>query len=226
MGQVRFRLKKPVVDKLCHDPVRSLLGTHLLRIQPDLGIVWRLIRIGDAGESLKCSGPGLDVESLHVSRFAHRERHCDMNQKESPDALHAGAYFLANRVLRRDRSADGDAFMTRDLRGNKSDPPDIQITMLPGEAEFRGQKLADNVAVQECNGTSGLFKQSVAERLSDSGLPSTRESGKENGHPPLWPTARKRAALVSHGDSLSRMAPYMRIVPALSLLWSTLLDST
>ena len=72
-----------------------------------------------------------------------------MDEDEAPNRRDHRAHVLPGAIVRRDRRADRDAPVLRDLGRDVADAANVDITMLLGEAELGGQMLADDVPVQQ-----------------------------------------------------------------------------
>jgi hypothetical protein len=63
--------------------VRREVRRQLGRVDPDLRVLRRLVRVGDAGELLDDPGPRLGVEPLPVALLADLQRRGDVDLQES-----------------------------------------------------------------------------------------------------------------------------------------------
>src|SRR5688572_31152477 len=102
-----------------------------------------------------------------------------MNQNESATSPHHGANLAPSRMVRRDAGADARATVLRDLRSDEANPEDVEIAMLPGEAQFARKVFSDSVSVQEGHAAPQLF-ESVPQRIRRRGFPSARQARKED----------------------------------------------
>src|SRR5690606_11242962 len=109
---------------------------HLARVDAKLRRFGRLVRIADAREFLDHAGARLRVKALAVAFLADFERGRDVHFDETTRRLDHLAHFAARAGIRRDRRADGDAAVLRDLARNKADAANVDIAVFLREAEF------------------------------------------------------------------------------------------
>lgn len=91
----------------------------------------------------------LRVEAFAVTLFADFQRRRHMNQQQAPVLLdHPTCRCPGGRV--RGRSVRiRDPAVAGDLGGDIADPPDVEVPMLAGEAQFRGEHATHDVAVEQ-----------------------------------------------------------------------------
>src|SRR5687768_3354085 len=117
------------------------------RIDQHFRIFRSLVRIADPGEFLDDSRACLRVEPLTVSLLADFERCGDEDLDEGAEFLDHLAHTSAGHRVWRDRSADRDTAVARDLRGDVADAQDVEVAMLAREPELAGEMLSDEIAV-------------------------------------------------------------------------------
>ncbi len=156
-------------------------------------------------------GAGLGVQALAVAGLADRHRRGDMDQQEVAHLADHAAHLRAGRLVRGDRRADRDATMPCHLGGHVPDARDVQITVGPGEAEPRGQELADQVAVEQRHRPVPALGQGVAQRPGDRRLAGAGQPGEEHDHAAL---PARRAGPAQFGGHPGRRVPRGHVLAA------------
>src|SRR3990170_1154689 len=144
------------------------------RVQDQLRVLRRLVRIVDPGEARDLAGERLLVQALRVAvlrELLHRGVHVDLD--ELADEL---TVRVPGGPIRADRAADRrDAVAGEQVR-DEPDPQDVRIAVLLGEPEALAQVLADDVAVQDL-GLETPSLELVIEHLGDRGLARPGQAG-------------------------------------------------
>ena len=128
------------------DLLRRLLGRLVLGLDHQLGVLRRLVGVGDAGELLDLAGAGLRVEALDVALLADLDRGLDVGLDEA--AVHHLARLVADLAVGRDRGGDHRHAVAGQQVGDERDAADVGVAVLLREAEALREVLADDVAVE------------------------------------------------------------------------------
>ena len=139
---------EPELLELRDHASRRLLRREPLRVDDDLGVLRRLVRVVDAREALDLAGERLRVEAVHVAARALVERGPDVDLDERAVLLDQRACVAARLGVRRDRRDDDGAAVARDPRGDPAEPLDVRVAVLLREAEALREVRANRVAVQ------------------------------------------------------------------------------
>ena len=107
------------------------------------------------------------------------------------DRLDEGADVFAGGVVGRDRGADGDAAVLRDLGGDVADAADVDVAVFLREAELGGQMFPDEVAVEHRDRAAADFEELGHEHIGDGGFAAAGKSAEEDGEALL--VARREA---------------------------------
>ena len=137
-------------------------------VDADGRVLRLLVGAGDAGELGDLAGARLGVEALAVAALALLERRGDVDEHEvAAGVLHHLADLLAGLVERRDRRADRDAAVPRDLGGHPADPADVGLAVGLGEGEARAQVPSYDVAVEAGDRAAAVLEDQVVQRAGD-----------------------------------------------------------
>jgi hypothetical protein len=131
-------------DDLC----RGLLRLEALRVDDDLRVGGRFVRVVDAREALDLARERLRVEPVDVTAGALVERRADVDLDKRAVLLDEGAGIVSGLLVGRDRGHDGRASMAGDPRGDPPEPLDVGVTVLLRETEALREMGANGVAVQ------------------------------------------------------------------------------
>src|SRR5208283_2535928 len=105
-----------------------------------------------------------------------------MHENEPAYGLDHLAHRLPRRLVRRDRSANGDAAILGDFRCDIPDAANVDVAMLLRETELRRKMLADQVAVEQRNRTSARLQELGNERVGDGRFTGAGKAGEEDRH--------------------------------------------
>ena len=136
-----------------------------------------------------------------------------MDLDEGTKAFHVFAHGAAGGGVRRDRRADGDAAVLGDLGGDIADAADVQIAVLFAKAQFRRQVLADNVPIQQRDGTAAHLHQLHHQSIGDCRFPRAGETGEEDGKALLVARRLGAAQLFNHlgeGEPFGDFQPFLQ----------------
>ena len=126
---------------------------------------------------------GFGVETLPVPSLTLLERGRDMDQDEpAPRPLDHPSYLGTGRVEGRDRRADRQPTVPRDLRGDEPDAQDVGLAVLAAEAQTLREMVAHDVAVERGDGAVAALEDVVHQgsgegRLAGAGEPGEEEDG-------------------------------------------------
>jgi len=141
-------------DFLCRFLRRQVSG-----VDHHLCILRLLIGIRNAGEFLQDPSPRFRVQTFAIALFAGFDGRGDVDQNESTNRFDHIADVLASGIVWRDGCANGDAAILGDFRSHIADAADINVAVLLGEAEFRGEMLANQVSVEQRDRPAAGFEE-------------------------------------------------------------------
>ena len=121
-----------------------------------------------------------------------------MHQHEAAEGFNHLTHGFANGIVWSDGRADGNATVFCDLRGHIADAANIDVAMLLGKTEFRGEMLAHKVAVEQCDWPAACFQEFGAQDVGDSRFSRAGKSSKENRQALLVPWWIAAAQFVNH----------------------------
>src|SRR5690606_36715410 len=124
---------------------------------------------------------------LAIALLEDLERRRDMDLEEADQRLAHVANLLARRRGWRDRRADRDAAVLRDLARDIADAQDVEIAMLLREAELTRQVLAHDVAVEQRDRPAAHLHELDHQRICDRRLAGARKAGEEHREALLVP---------------------------------------
>src|SRR5579872_3345331 len=124
-------------------------GTKFSGINHNVSILRLFIGVRNAGKFFEDTSASFGVKTLAIALLASLHWSCDMHQDEAADGFDHAAYRFSRRVIGSNRSADRDAAVFGNFRRDISDPADVDIAMLLREAQFGGEMLAHQVAIQQ-----------------------------------------------------------------------------
>jgi hypothetical protein len=127
--------------------VRGCVGRELLRVDVQLRIARRFVRIVDAGEVFDLPGPRFLIESLRIARLSGSERNIDMHF----DELAVGeqrAHSIAIGAIRADKRGHDDRAGGGKQFGEFADATNVLRTIFSAESEVLVQSVSDIVAVE------------------------------------------------------------------------------
>src|SRR6266436_4887769 len=141
------------------DLLSSLFWREFRGVDHNFGFGRGLIRVGNSGELLDDARTCLGIKPLAIALLASFDWSCNVHENESAEGLNQFAYLLTYGVIGRDRCANRNATVLGNLRGDVSDPPDVDVAMFLGEAEFRREVLAHQIAIQNGYGATAHFEE-------------------------------------------------------------------
>src|SRR5436309_12567079 len=118
------------------------------RVQRDLRMTGRLVRVVDAGEVANPSLARLRVHALVVARLTYVEWRVHEHFDEAVRADHV-AQFLARASVGAHGRANDDPTVAHDLGRDVADAPYVGITIFLAEAQALGQQGSNHVAIQQ-----------------------------------------------------------------------------
>jgi hypothetical protein len=117
------------------------------------------------------AGPGLGVEPLGVSLFAHSQIGGAVNLKKVA-RRDQGAGAGAIGAERRDEGGEGDHTGIEEQLGHFTDPADVLDAVVVGEAKVVAEPMADVVAVEQVGGQAPA-EQLPVHRIGECALAGT-----------------------------------------------------
>ena len=102
------------------------------RVQNEIGVGRLLVRVGNPGEVVDNTGPGLGVQALPVPRLAYLDRRRHVDQQEVAGLADHPPDPGPRRRVRSDRRADRDPAVPGDLGGDVADPGNVQVAVARG----------------------------------------------------------------------------------------------
>ena len=133
----------------------------------------RLVGIGDAGEVGDLAGEGLRVQALHVASCALLDARRDVHLDERGDRLDELAGEPARIAVGRDGRDDHGCPGAGQAARDPADALDVEVAVLPGEAEAPREMRADDIAVEGVDEQPATLELG-REQLGDGGLAGAR----------------------------------------------------
>ena len=96
-----------------------------------------------------------------------------MHEDESAERLNHSAHVPARAVVRGNRSADRNSAVLCYLRGDITDPANINVAVFLRETKLGGEMLTHKVAIQKCNRSTSHFEELDHQHIGDSRLART-----------------------------------------------------
>src|SRR5918994_1231673 len=160
------------LERRQHVRERLLRGL-LQRVDDELGMLRRLVRIVHARESGDLPGQRLLVEPLRIpvrGDLLHGRVHVHLDERAD-----LGAHRVPRLPVRGDRTTDRrDAVAGQQLR-DEPDPEDVRVAVILREPQALRQVLADDVAVEDL-GLQPSRTELVVEHLRDRRFPGAGEA--------------------------------------------------
>src|SRR2546423_15103466 len=98
-----------------------------------------------------------------------------MHQDKAADRLDHPADILTGGVVGRDRSANRDSAVFRDLGSDIADATNVNVAVLLGEAEFGGEMFAHQVTVEKRDWSSTHFEKFRQQDIGNARFARPRE---------------------------------------------------
>src|SRR6056297_2887133 len=153
----------------------AFIDAHLRGIDDNFRIFRRLVGRIDAGEVADDAGPGLGVQPLGVSRFAHVQRGVDVDLDELA-VFHQLAHHRAVGAKRRDERGQHHQAGVGHQACNLADASNVFDPIVVAEAQIPVQPVAHVVAVQQVAVVASLEKR-LFKRVGYSRFAGAGESG-------------------------------------------------
>src|SRR3954452_1720928 len=186
------------------DDLRALLGRVLLRLDPDVGARRFLVRVVDAREALDLAFERLLVQAFDVTARALLDGCRDVHLDERSPLLDELARLPPGLFVWRDRRRDHGRAVTRQPRRNPTDPLDVGVAVLLGEAEPLREMRAHGVAVQVFHDWAALLDRG-SDDVRNGRLARPREAGEPEREPAV--AAPLRLGVFMGVDVLSHSTP-------------------
>src|SRR6266511_3704861 len=172
-------LDEAELGELLQDEPCALVGRMDLRVDTQVRIRRRLIRIGDARELCDLTCEGLCVETLDVALRARLDRGVHVQLDEGAELLDHLARLLPRLLVRRNGGDEHGRSVARQPGGDPADPLDVRVPVLLREPEPLGDVLADGVAVEVLDEPATALELR-ADDLRNRGLAGSRKAGEPN----------------------------------------------
>lgn len=182
-------------------------GAHVLLLQVDgeVGLDGSLIGVVDAGETLNVTLARGSVDASSVSLLAVLEGSGNVDQEEGAGLLNELAGLLAGSVEGSDGSGDDSGTGLGQLRGDKGDAADVDITVLAGEAQLGRQLVSDVLAEEHGDGAATALHEGNLQSAGDLVLTAVLVTSHEDGETLL---GRKGVLLAQDFDDLGVREPF------------------
>src|SRR6266545_6352669 len=196
-----------------HDGGHGVMAAQHRRVYHQVRVVRLFVRVGYAGKFSDRTRPRLGVQALAVSRLARFKWRGHVHEQEISGLFHHRTHLRPGRRIRRDRRADSDAVVARDLRCHEAYPRDVGVAVRAGEAKTGGKKPPDRGTIEQGDGSVSPFGKGVGEVAGDGGLAGTRQPGEEDDKPSLVPRWSRRPKLACHsrrGEPIGDLATLLK----------------
>src|SRR5712672_2022411 len=100
-------------------------------------------------------------------------------------------------VIRRYGRANSDTAILGNLRCDVANAPDVDVSMLLGEAEFGRQVFSNQIAIEQGHGASSGLQEFRQQDICDGRLAGSGKPGEENSYA-LLVSGRETAAQLGH----------------------------
>lgn len=139
----------------------------LLKVDNEVGLGRGLIGVIDTSEVLNVTTASSSVDTLAVSLLTELERSSNVNKEEGSGLLNEVAGSLTSILERSNRSGDDSGTSLGQLRGNKGNALDVEVTVLAGEAKLRGELVSHVLAEKHGDRATTTLVECSLESTSD-----------------------------------------------------------
>lgn len=139
----------------------------LLKVDNEVGLGRGLIGVIDTSEVLNVTTASSSVDTLAVSLLTELERSSNVNKEEGSGLLNEVAGSLTSILERSNRSGDDSGTSLGQLRGNKGNALDVEVTVLAGEAKLRGELVPHVLAEKHGDRATTTLVECSLESTSD-----------------------------------------------------------
>jgi hypothetical protein len=171
----------------------------LLKVDDEVGLGRGLIGVIDTGEVLDITAASGSVDTLAVSLLTELERSGNVDKEEGAGLLDEVTRSLAGLLEGSNRSSDDSGTSLGQLRGNKGNALDVEVTVLAGEAKL-GRELVSHVLTEKHgDGATTTLVESSLKSTSDLVLSAVLVTSHEDSETLL---SRERVLLTKNLDDL------------------------
>ncbi len=137
------------------------------QINRQIWLLWRLIRIIHARETLNLAIPRLLINTLLISLLRIFQRRINMDKIKTAILLHRLPRRFPRILKRRNRRRNGCRTRFGQFGGHEGDARDVLVAVGAREAEFAAEFVADGFAEEEGDGAAALLVQRYVEGARD-----------------------------------------------------------
>mmetsp|Transcript_23936 Transcript_23936/g.37280 ORF Transcript_23936/g.37280 Transcript_23936/m.37280 type:complete len:569 (-) Transcript_23936:50-1756(-) len=163
-----------------------LADRHLAGIDDNVSVSRDLIGVINAGQTLQFPRPGLLVQALGITSFAHFDGGGDVDQDEPTAGGFNGALGIgAGLFVRGDGADDGNGTGLGDVRGDVRHTLDGGVSVLLGVAKVGREVSPEFITVEGSDRSATILQKGNRQSRSDGGLTRSGETSEENSEPLL-----------------------------------------
>lgn len=173
-------LKETLALKHQHDLVDSRPDGALAEVNGKVGLLRRLVRVINTGETLNLTASSLLIDTPAVGLLAVLERRGDVDKVERPELLNDLLGLGAGRCVGGDWCGNDGGTALGELGGDETNAVHVLVAVVLAEAEFGGKLGADSIAEKERHGTATLLVQRDVEGTCNGVLATVDVSSQED----------------------------------------------
>jgi hypothetical protein len=163
-------------DDLVNNAAHALLG----EINNEISLLRGLIGVIDTGEALDLTAASSTIDTTLVGLLAVLEGSSDMHQEESTGLGDGVTSKLAGLLVGSNGSGDDGGTGAGKLGGNEGNALDVGVAVLAGEAQLRGELVANGVSQQEGDRTATLLVKSDLQSTGNGVLSGVHVTSQED----------------------------------------------
>lgn len=171
----------------------------LLKVHNEVRLSRGLIGVINTSEVLDVTTASSSVDTLAVSLLTELERSSNVDKEEGSGLLNEVAGSLTCILERSNRSGDDSGTSLGQLRGNKGNALDVEITVLASEAKLRRELVSHVLTEKHGDGAATTLVECSLESTSDLVLSAVLVTSHEDSETLL---GRKRVLLAKNLDDL------------------------
>lgn len=171
----------------------------LLEVDNEVGLGRGLIGVIDTGEVLDITTASSSIDTLAVSLLTELERSSNVDKEEGSGLLNEVAGSLTSLLERSNRSGDDSGTSLGQLRGNKGNALDVEVTVLAGEAKLRRELVSHVLTEKHGHGATTTLVECSLKSTSDLVLSAVLVTSHEDSETLL---GRERVLLAKNLDDL------------------------
>lgn len=176
----------------------------LLQVHNQVRVAGGLIGVVDTSETLDLAGASGGVGATAVGLLAVLERGSDVDKEEGARLLNGLTSLLAGLLEGGNGGSDDGSTGLGQLRGDKGNTVDVEVTVLAGETELLGQLVTHSLTEQHGHGAAAVLVEGNLQGTGDLVLATVLVARQEDGETLL---ARERVLLTQHLDDLGVREP-------------------